>query len=344
MATPLDHNIFIYQSELEYLSRCILDYPDIETGGGVFGVRNADGDPIVTYVTGPGPQALHEVTHFRQDPEFIDLNAGVLYARHAIETIGSWHSHHQLGLDQPSGGDIHSTIEGLRQCGLSSVLLFIGNLRHGGSSVRPFRIHADGRMEELTWAVLMGESPVRHAYDQLYPHLVYQPRSEPNMAHDTETTTSYNVKHLTNNTDKIMMTQERLKDEYYALSQAFSPKQFRLTENDLTIGLQSNSGRLYTIKAEWENYPYDVPVVYVTSPKPLKDYCGEPLLEASHPMHTLPAVNGCTRICHYGASQWHPGVFLYQVVVKVRVWIEVYENHLKTGKPLDRYLSTAIDG
>ena len=65
------------------------------------------------------------------------------------------------------------------------------------------------------------------------------------------------------------------------------------------------------------------------------------LLNASHPMHTLTGENGCTRICHYGPSQWHLGVYLYQVVVKVRIWLEVYENHLKTGYPLDKYLSTA---
>lgn len=137
------------------------------------------------------------------------------------------------------------------------------------------------------------------------------------------------------------MTEERLKDEFYLLSQAFSPKQFRLSSNSLTIALQTNSKKIYTVKIELDNYPYNVPKVFITNPKPLYDRSGRAMLDDSHPMHTLPGENGCTRICHYGFSQWHPGVYLYQVVVKVRVWLEVYETHLKTGHPLDRYLSTA---
>ena len=138
-----------------------------------------------------------------------------------------------------------------------------------------------------------------------------------------------------------MMTEERLKDEFYLLSQAFSVKQFKLTSNTLTIALQTNSKKIYTVRIDLANHPYEVPKVFITNPKPLLDRSGNPMLDASHPMHTLGGENGCTRICHYGASQWHPGVYLYQVVVKVRVWREVYENHLKTGYPLDKYLTTA---
>lgn len=137
------------------------------------------------------------------------------------------------------------------------------------------------------------------------------------------------------------MTEERLKDEFYLLSQAFSVKQFKLTSNTLTIALQTNSKKIYTVRIDLANHPYEVPKVFITNPKPLLDRSGNPMLDASHPMHTLGGENGCTRICHYGASQWHPGVYLYQVVVKVRVWLEVYENHLKTGYPLDKYLTTA---
>lgn len=137
------------------------------------------------------------------------------------------------------------------------------------------------------------------------------------------------------------MTEERLKDEFYLLSQAFPPKQFRLSSSSLMIALQTNSKKVYTVKIELDNYPYNVPKVFITNPKPLYDRSRNAMLGASHPMHTLPGENGCTRICHYGFTQWHPGVYLYQVVVKVRVWLEVYETHLKTGHPLDRYLSTA---
>ena len=39
--------VLVYQSELDYLSRCILDYPHIETGGQLFGYWNSAGVPVV---------------------------------------------------------------------------------------------------------------------------------------------------------------------------------------------------------------------------------------------------------------------------------------------------------
>ena len=43
----------IYQSELDFISRCILDYPDIETGGQIFGYWTSTGVPVVMEVIGP---------------------------------------------------------------------------------------------------------------------------------------------------------------------------------------------------------------------------------------------------------------------------------------------------
>ena len=57
----------IYQSELDYLSRCILDYPDIETGGQLFGFWTNQGVPVVLYVIGPGRHANHQQSFFNQD-------------------------------------------------------------------------------------------------------------------------------------------------------------------------------------------------------------------------------------------------------------------------------------
>ena len=58
---PAD-TVLVYQSELDYLSRCILDYPHIETGGQLFGYWTSAGVPVVLYAIGPGDKANH---HFR---------------------------------------------------------------------------------------------------------------------------------------------------------------------------------------------------------------------------------------------------------------------------------------
>ena len=45
---PAD-TVLVYQSELDYLSRCILDYPHIETGGQLFGYWTSAGVPVGLY-------------------------------------------------------------------------------------------------------------------------------------------------------------------------------------------------------------------------------------------------------------------------------------------------------
>ena len=100
--------IIIYQSELEYMVKCTLDRNDIETGGQLFGHWTSDGIPVVLYALGPGPNANHQVTFFQQDVEYLVKVGHLLKSRFGLHHIGEWHSHHQLGLDHPSGTDIHT--------------------------------------------------------------------------------------------------------------------------------------------------------------------------------------------------------------------------------------------
>lgn len=46
-------SIFIYDSELDYISRCILDYPNIETRGNLLGHYKKNGIPVIEHVIGP---------------------------------------------------------------------------------------------------------------------------------------------------------------------------------------------------------------------------------------------------------------------------------------------------
>jgi len=54
----------IYRSELDFMSRCILDCKHIETGGQLFGFWTRDCVPVVLFAIGPGPKANHQVTFF----------------------------------------------------------------------------------------------------------------------------------------------------------------------------------------------------------------------------------------------------------------------------------------
>ena len=60
-------------------------------------------------VTGPGPDAIHQKTNFQQDIEFLKGTNEFLVKNYGIQYLGPWHSHHLLGLREPSFVDIQST-------------------------------------------------------------------------------------------------------------------------------------------------------------------------------------------------------------------------------------------
>ena len=101
-------NAFIYKSELDFISRCILDYKNIETGGQLFGYWTADGSPVVVYAIGPGTNANHQVAFFNQDVDYLVNVGNVLVHHYGLLHIGEWHSHHKLGLANPSGHDAYN--------------------------------------------------------------------------------------------------------------------------------------------------------------------------------------------------------------------------------------------
>lgn len=183
-----DRKIIIYKSELDYLSKCILESPQMETGGNLFGLWTPFGIPFIQYVVGPGRNAEHHHAHFRQDFDFLDKNADFLVREHALHHIGTWHSHHSLGLDHPSDGDTRSTLSGMRECHLRSFVLLIGNYRHGRSMVNAFRYYDNGSCIRLKWIILDGESPVRQIYDRTHPAFVYKPKGDPRMMALEQTT------------------------------------------------------------------------------------------------------------------------------------------------------------
>lgn len=104
----------------------------------------------------------------------------------------------------------------------------------------------------------------------------------------------------------------------------------------LAMAVRTKRDNLYTIHIELERFPMGVPKVFVT--EMLKTRDGKEMSDKSASMHTLGAERGCTRICHYGPDSWTPGVSLYKVYIKSALWLNVYELHLMTGKPMDYYL------
>ncbi|MFN9112818.1 MAG: hypothetical protein ACK5XN_22365 [Bacteroidota bacterium] len=177
---PIISKALIYKSELDYISRCTLDYPKIETGGDLFGFWTHSGYPVIQYVIGPGPNANHQSTFFNQDGNYLSEIGNKLRETHGLQHIGEWHSHHQLGLAEPSGHDISTVCKAIAQYNLSNFFLVITNVRDNSSSVNGFMFNSQkGRdFDYAGWVILESHSPIRQDFDLKYQDLVYQPNTK----------------------------------------------------------------------------------------------------------------------------------------------------------------------
>lgn len=171
----------IYQSEFDYISRCILDYPNIETGGQLFGFLTEFGVPVVCYALGPGPRANHQSAFFNQDTDYLQMVYNEINRRYGLSYIGEWHSHHQLGLAKPSGHDASTIVHGMERNSFRHFLLCIGNCDHvNHSTLNAFTFHInDGyNYRQAPWDVVKSESPYRRIIDNELVSIICHPRTK----------------------------------------------------------------------------------------------------------------------------------------------------------------------
>ena len=107
---------------------------------------------------------------------------------------------------------------------------------------------------------------------------------------------------------------------------------------------RTNGGRTYRLRISVPAaFPAECPEMLVTDPVPLRNKHGATLSEPSVAMHVLGSVGGATKICHFRHSRWVPNNTLYLVALKGRIWLEAYDAHLRTGRPLDNFLRHMAD-
>ena len=158
----------IYRSELEYVLRCILERPRIETGGELFGFWKDDGTPVVAYAIGPGPRANHETAFFNQDIDYLTETGTILTGRFGLEHLGEWHSHHQLGLDHPSGHDAMTIAHGIEGRSRNRFLLCIGTCADRKACLGGFLFSRSRGTDyvHVNWRVIGTDSPFRATADK----------------------------------------------------------------------------------------------------------------------------------------------------------------------------------
>jgi len=141
-----------------------------------------------------------------------------------------------------------------------------------------------------------------------------------------------------------MMDNERYQAEQMVLRSKLPANAYRFMNMNtaqpfVVLAARTNAGNVYTIRIELAEFPANIPRAFVT--RMLRNKAGEEMDSPSASMHTLASENGWTRICHYGANAWTPYISVYKIYVRCRLWLEMYELHLQTGKPMDYYLKHA---
>lgn len=177
----------IYASEIDYIAKCIQDYPNIETGGQLYGAWTASGVPRVIYAIGPGPMANHQSAFFNQDIAYLET-IGAKLKQYGLQHIGEWHSHHHLGIPRPSRHDVSTMQNGINQLNLNRFMLCIGSFNRCDEIViNPFNFTRDAQYIEANWEVINTPNRLRQVIDEdlkailSHPHSSNYTLSEPNI-------------------------------------------------------------------------------------------------------------------------------------------------------------------
>ena len=137
------------------------------------------------------------------------------------------------------------------------------------------------------------------------------------------------------------MTQSRLHEEnqildYYLGTKAFSFGNINTNSPFLKALVTTNNHKVYILYFDLSTFPSTKPKVFVT--KMLYTRNGSPMNSPSGENHTLSSWNGWTQLCHYADDQWTTDVSLWHVYLKCRVWLEMNQTHLRTGRTLGSLL------
>ena len=136
--------------------------------------------------------------------------------------------------------------------------------------------------------------------------------------------------------------QRRLQTEKGVLAKYFRNK---VTWNNPTgnatvdLNTTTNSNSRYTLRIYLpSDFPNSCPQLAVIYPSVLYNNSGYRMGEISDSDHTYGFRDGYLTICHYRPNLWTSDNTLYQVFMKGIIWLEAYEGHKQTGKPLSNYL------
>jgi len=109
-------------------------------------------------------------------------------------------------------------------------------------------------------------------------------------------------------------------------------------EAKVAVAMNTNNEKQYTLQIYLaKDFPNSCPDLVVSSSShPLRKSNGRNLDYSDHSYGTTE--DNLTKICHFRPNLWTDDNTLYQVFMKGRLWLEAYELHHQTGKPMGKYL------
>ena len=166
--------VVIYDNEYKQICAWVLQYGYLETGGDLFGLWKDDYTAVIQLVLGPGKNCRRAPASFYQDVDYLEKAGSQLIKNEGVCHIGEWHSHHKIGLKQPSGGDEGTVWRNMPKYGLNRFVLFIANIEtqiNSAASVGCFlfergTVDQSQRMTQGQFHLLQNESPLREKFQR----------------------------------------------------------------------------------------------------------------------------------------------------------------------------------
>ena len=128
------YRVRIFESELRVICDETLDFPNIETGGNLYGLLSHGGSPVVSLATRPAGRIHRGATSLELDHKVQQAIEESVWARYGIQFLGMWHSHHHIGLYEPSEGDRRRTANYAVKAHRKFYIEILCNLPRGGDA------------------------------------------------------------------------------------------------------------------------------------------------------------------------------------------------------------------
>ena len=162
----------IHQSEFDFISKAIVESPNIATGGDLFGFWNDSGLPVIKYAIGAGRDSIHMDIFFQQDEKYLAAIKKTLENKDSnLQHIGQWYSHHSRRSEEElSGYETSKVRQTIEDCGLSKFFVVIARIVEDTLSLNGFIFSNEGQeyFPVVDWEVVAAESPIRIYMDRVY--------------------------------------------------------------------------------------------------------------------------------------------------------------------------------